>query len=256
MDPQNSNENNEELAQNRVVSDTPATTQQPATEFVPQPQPSQSAALGNTTSTADPGKKLGIAGLVLAFLVPIAGIVVSVVARNKSKKSGFDNKLALGGLVASIITTIVSVIIGIFLAFTVVAMVNGDFIVGKWDQTAAGLSPQPITSQVDADHLELKNDKTITWYSDNSDRSKNYATGTYRIEFGNKTNDEGQYGNSGSLYYTLTFNVKSYVDGDGKTQQSNRILQYLLAYSSKDRNSFSAIGPVDNIKGYTFTRSN
>ena len=39
-----------------------------------------------------PGKTLGIVGLVLAIVAPVIGIIVSAIARNQSKKAGFQNK--------------------------------------------------------------------------------------------------------------------------------------------------------------------
>ena len=48
----------------------------------PAPAPAPGAA-----PVAD-GKTLGIVGLVLAFLIPIAGIIVSIIAKNQSKAAG------------------------------------------------------------------------------------------------------------------------------------------------------------------------
>ena len=56
----------------------------------------------------DPGKGLGIASVVFAFIIPIAGLILSIVAHNKSKKAGHSNGPASVGLVISIITTIIS----------------------------------------------------------------------------------------------------------------------------------------------------
>jgi len=58
----------------------------------------------------DPGKTLGIVGFVLAFVFAIAGIVVSAIARKKSKEAGFDNQLAKWGLILSIVFTALGVI--------------------------------------------------------------------------------------------------------------------------------------------------
>ena len=58
----------------------------------------------------DPGKTLGIVGFVLAFVFAIAGIVVSAIAKKKSREAGFDNQLAKWGLILSIIFTVLGAI--------------------------------------------------------------------------------------------------------------------------------------------------
>lgn len=68
------------------------------------------APAGYAAPIEDPGKTLGIVGFVLAFVFAIAGIVVSTIARKKSKEAGFDNQLAKWGLILSIIFTVLGVI--------------------------------------------------------------------------------------------------------------------------------------------------
>ena len=58
----------------------------------------------------DPGKTLGIVGFVLAFVFAIAGIVVSAIAKKKSREAGFDNQLAKWGLILSIVFTVLGAI--------------------------------------------------------------------------------------------------------------------------------------------------
>jgi len=70
-------------------------------------------------TSADPGKTMGIVGLVLAFLVSVAGIIVSAIALHKSKKAGYKNTIALVGLIISIVGTVVG--IGLYSAITIVA---------------------------------------------------------------------------------------------------------------------------------------
>ena len=62
---------------------------------------------------ASDGKTLGIVGLVLAFLFPLAGLIVSIIARNQSKAAGVENTPAKVGLILSIIFLILGVIIAI-----------------------------------------------------------------------------------------------------------------------------------------------
>jgi uncharacterized protein YybS (DUF2232 family) len=74
------------------------------------------------SAPASDGKTLGIVGLVLAFVFSLAGIIVSAIARNQSKKAGVQNTPATIGLVLSIIFFIGQLIWVIFL---IVAAVSG-----------------------------------------------------------------------------------------------------------------------------------
>jgi hypothetical protein len=71
---------------------------------------------------ANPGKTLGIVGLVLgivgflvAFLGPIAGLIVSIIGLVKSRKVGQKNGLAVAGIIVSIVALIANVIVTILL---------------------------------------------------------------------------------------------------------------------------------------------
>ncbi|MFW6599001.1 hypothetical protein ACQBAU_00820 [Propionibacteriaceae bacterium Y2011] len=61
----------------------------------------------------DPGKTLGIVGLILAFVFAPAGIIVSYMGKKKSAEAGFDNGLAKIGFILSIIFTVLGVIVWI-----------------------------------------------------------------------------------------------------------------------------------------------
>jgi preprotein translocase subunit SecG len=82
----------------------------------PAPAPAPGAA-----PVAD-GKTLGIVGLVLAFVFPLAGIIVSVIAKNQSKAAGVENTPAKIGLILSIIFLILGIIIGIVYAVGMAAL--------------------------------------------------------------------------------------------------------------------------------------
>ena len=58
-----------------------------------------------------PGKTLGIVGLVLAVLIPLVGLIVSIIAQNQSKAAGYPNKLAKIGLIVGIVLTVLIVIL-------------------------------------------------------------------------------------------------------------------------------------------------
>lgn len=68
-------------------------------------------------SQEDPGRKLGIIGLVFAFLFPLAGIVISIMALVKSKKARAKNIYAILGLaLSSIFTVSASIILTVVMA--------------------------------------------------------------------------------------------------------------------------------------------
>jgi len=54
----------------------------------------------------DPGRTLGIAGLVLSIFTSAVGLVLSIIAFRKSKRAGFKNTAALAGIVIGAITTL------------------------------------------------------------------------------------------------------------------------------------------------------
>ena len=60
----------------------------------------------------DPGKTMGIVGLILSFLgcLSIVGLIVSIVARRKSKKAGFSNGIALAGIIVGAIILVGTII--------------------------------------------------------------------------------------------------------------------------------------------------
>lgn len=57
-----------------------------------------------------PGKTLGIVGLILAFFVTLAGLIVSAIALKQSKEAGYTNTPAKVGLILSIIFLVLGVI--------------------------------------------------------------------------------------------------------------------------------------------------
>ncbi|WP_449372871.1 DUF4190 domain-containing protein [Arthrobacter psychrolactophilus] len=55
----------------------------------------------------DPGKTLGIIGLVMCFVVSLAGLIISIIAKKKSEEAGFmDNTPAKIGVILGWIFTI------------------------------------------------------------------------------------------------------------------------------------------------------
>ncbi|MGV3712582.1 hypothetical protein [Pseudolysinimonas sp.] len=70
------------------------------------------------------GKTLGIVGLVLAFLAPLIGLIVSIIARNQSKAAGVENTPAKVGLILSIVFMVLYVIF-LIIYFVVIAAAVG-----------------------------------------------------------------------------------------------------------------------------------
>ena len=69
----------------------------------------------------DPGRTLGIVGLILAFFCSLIGMILSIVAYRQSAQAGYKNNIALAGiivgavfLVLGIILQVTGVLTGIF----------------------------------------------------------------------------------------------------------------------------------------------
>ncbi|QAY72407.1 DUF4190 domain-containing protein [Agromyces protaetiae] len=93
-------------------------------QFDPSAQPPAPAptAAPPAAPAAFPGKGLGIAGIVLAILVPLVGLILSIVANSQSKKAGFANGPAKAGIIVGAILTALGVIGGIVFAIAGAAL--------------------------------------------------------------------------------------------------------------------------------------
>ncbi|WP_454042958.1 DUF4190 domain-containing protein [Cellulosimicrobium sp. Marseille-Q8652] len=78
------------------------------------PQYGSGSTPGYSAPAQNPGKTLGIVGFILSFLgcLSIVGIILSIVALNKSKKAGYGNGLAIAGIIVGILVLIGTVIFG------------------------------------------------------------------------------------------------------------------------------------------------
>ncbi|WP_049829901.1 DUF4190 domain-containing protein [Arthrobacter sp. RIT-PI-e] len=65
-------------------------------------------AQGIDRERVNPGKSLGVAGLVLSILGPLSliGLILSIIAFVQSRKAGMKNNLALAGIIIGAILTI------------------------------------------------------------------------------------------------------------------------------------------------------
>lgn len=74
----------------------------------------------------DPGKTLGIVGLVLCFVFSLAGLIVSIIAKRRSTAAGFKNTPANVGVILGWIFTIMGLLYIVFaIIIAVMAMNNG-----------------------------------------------------------------------------------------------------------------------------------
>jgi len=61
----------------------------------------------------DPGRTLGIVGLIFSFLMPLIGLILSIVARSSSKRVGINNTMAKAGIWISSILLAIGVIVAV-----------------------------------------------------------------------------------------------------------------------------------------------
>lgn len=66
-----------------------------------------------------PGKTLGIVGLILAIIMPLVGLIISIVAQSQSKKAGYPNKMAKVGVIVGAILVVLGIIGGIIYAIII-----------------------------------------------------------------------------------------------------------------------------------------
>ena len=62
-------------------------------------------------AAADPNKTLTIVGFILSFLCSLAGLIICIIAYNKSKAAGFKNNIALAGIIVGAVLFVVGIII-------------------------------------------------------------------------------------------------------------------------------------------------
>ena len=96
----------------------PAPPAPPATYDEQVATASRVAHSGDRNPGRNPGKTLGIIGLVLAIPLSLVGLIFSILGLRKSKKAGSGNAIAWTGIVLSTLVILVSIAAGVF-AFTV-----------------------------------------------------------------------------------------------------------------------------------------
>ncbi len=71
------------------------------------------------------GRVAGVLALVLAFILPLAGIVVGAIALTQARAGGYTNGLAKAGLVTGIVLTVLGVLVIVALIVFVPSWVQG-----------------------------------------------------------------------------------------------------------------------------------
>lgn len=90
-------------------------------------QPPLSGPMGNQGPMVaeDPGRTLGIVGLVLAFFLSVVGLILSIVAYQKSKAAGYKNGIALAGIIVGAVLTVLGIVYAVVVMTLLPGMMNG-----------------------------------------------------------------------------------------------------------------------------------
>jgi multisubunit Na+/H+ antiporter MnhG subunit len=83
------------------------------TQYPPQPGMAPQYGAG-APITEDPGRTLGIVGLVVSIFASLIGLIISVIAYNKSKAAGYKNNFALAGIVIGAVFFVIQVLSFVF----------------------------------------------------------------------------------------------------------------------------------------------
>lgn len=68
----------------------------------------------------DPGKGLAIAGLITAICCGgLIGLILSLIARSKSKKAGYTNNLALAGIIVGALVLVIGIVVWVAFGATI-----------------------------------------------------------------------------------------------------------------------------------------
>ena len=59
----------------------------------------------------DPGRTLGIVGLILAIFCNLIGMIISIIAFVQSKNAGYKNNIALAGIIVGAALFVISLIV-------------------------------------------------------------------------------------------------------------------------------------------------
>ncbi|OLT54137.1 DUF4190 domain-containing protein [Cellulosimicrobium sp. CUA-896] len=111
--------------------------------------PQYGQAPGSSTTGENPGRTMGIIGLVLSFLgcLSVVGIILSIVALNRSKKAGYGNGVAVAGIIVGAVV-LIATIVGSILFFSFVGEVGQELVdacEGQPSGTVVEIRGEPVT---------------------------------------------------------------------------------------------------------------
>ena len=90
-----------------------------------QPQPNNPPSAHNPQATGD-SNTIAIVGLILAFLIPLAGLICSIIGLKKAKEMGDKNKgVAIAGIIVSVVFSLL-VFVQLALIFLAVPALQGN----------------------------------------------------------------------------------------------------------------------------------
>jgi hypothetical protein len=88
----------------------------------------------------DPGRTLGIVGLVLAIFASFIGLIISIIALRRSKAAGYQNGIALAGIIVGIVTFLITLIVTVVAVVVFVQLANHCKDLGPGVQTQNGVT--------------------------------------------------------------------------------------------------------------------
>lgn len=192
------------------------------------------------------GKVVSITGIVLSFIVPVAGFILSLISllkgSKKEKETGEKNKyfiINIIGLISSIFIFIIQIII-IFVVILLVIGLSPKSITGNYNCSGSFYSSLSVAE------MKLGNDKSFVWgkYGSVND---NKLSGKYKINSMNSTN--------GSKEYKLKIRINDYVvNGENKSLSNDEIDANI--YTSKSNKNYLRIYIPSTRKMYYCTRKN
>ncbi|MCS5495656.1 septum formation family protein [Cnuibacter physcomitrellae] len=104
-----------------------------------------------------PGKTLGIVGLIVAIFANVVGLIISIIARNQSKRAGYKNGPATAGIVVGAVLTGIGVIVAIFsiIAIVIAGTTTAAVVGGLSDYTPSATSDPSDGGDVDETQVDV-----------------------------------------------------------------------------------------------------
>jgi hypothetical protein len=163
----------------------------PEPAYPPAPQPPQNPSFDQPLQTPPEQKTnvSAIAGFILSFLVSVVGVVVSIIALRRIKKTGEKGKgLAIAGVVVGSVVTataVVLILVATLLVSTLSETISGNYTCGSLAQSLYSSSAKAQTIKI-----EIKNGNVVEHRADGSDRELGTIGSNLRFAYGANTKDD------------------------------------------------------------------